>query len=111
MRLADFGHDSFLVRFVFVSAGINFADKQVEIRIGSQGPFRYQFFSARRTFLVTGSQSSYYAIRTEPVKAFLGGHRLFKHVQANRTHEFAVQRPWRDRYFGVICNRFLRSSL
>lgn len=63
------------------------------------------------TYLVTAPKCRNDTIGTETMQTLLRGHGLFKHIQANRTHELAVQAARADRDLGVVSDRILGRSM
>lgn len=56
------------------------------------------------------SESSDNAVSTEAVQALLGGHGVLQHIQANGTHELAVQAAWGHGYFQTIRDGLLEKQ-
>lgn len=75
---------------ILFAAGIDFRYQQIEIRIRAQGALGDEFLAASGALLVAGSQGGNDAFRTEPMQAFLRGHRPLEHVEANGAHQLAV---------------------
>lgn len=56
----------------------------VDAQVGPPGPMA-------SSLLLPAPQGSDDAVRAEPVQAFLGGHCVFQHVQADGAHELRMQ--------------------
>lgn len=111
LRLVELGHHLLLDGLVFLATGVDLRDEQVEVGIGAQGALGDELLAARGALLVARTQGGHNAVGAEAVQALLRRHSLLQHVQADGTHQFAVEAPRGHRDLRAVRDHLLRLAL